>query len=106
MTDEQDGSIDLTDHGLEVLAVAAGQAPQWIRRSDDREVFAEKLVVQTAKTGRVSERAVDQDNGGISHRKLPLSDRVSVTRICEAGLKSAGGPLSAYANPRRLQGVA
>jgi len=29
--------------------------------------LAEKLVIQTAKAGRVSERAVDENNGGISH---------------------------------------
>jgi hypothetical protein len=45
MTDEQDRSVDLIDHALEVLAVAAGQTSQRVRRSDDRYVFAEKLVV-------------------------------------------------------------
>ena len=75
MTDEQDRPVDLTDHGLEVIPVAAGQASQRVRRSDDRHALAEKFVVQAAKARSVSERAVDQNNGGISHRKLPLSNR-------------------------------
>jgi hypothetical protein len=80
MTDEQDGPVDLTDHSLEVLAVPAAQTSQRVRRSDHRHTFAEKLVVQTAKAGRVSERAVDQDDGGISHGKLPFqSDERAIT---------------------------
>jgi len=45
MSDKQDRSIDLVNHALQVLAVAAGQTSQRVRRSDDRYVFAEKLVV-------------------------------------------------------------
>ena len=67
MTDEQDGPVDLVDHALEIVAVAASQSSQRVRRSDDRQVFAEKLVVQAAKAGCVSERAVDENDGGITH---------------------------------------
>jgi hypothetical protein len=67
MTDQQDRSVDLINHGLDVFTVAAAQTAQRVRRSDDRHVFAEELVIQTAKAGCVSERAVDQNNGGISH---------------------------------------
>src|SRR6478609_4730226 len=80
MTDQQDRPADLTDHALEVLAVAACQTAQRIRRSDDRYVFAEKLVVQAAKAGRVSERAMDENDSGIRHRKSPLSSRMNGSR--------------------------
>jgi hypothetical protein len=59
MTDEQHRAADLVDHAPEVLAVASAQPAQRIRRSDDRLRLSEKLVVQTAKAGCVSERAVD-----------------------------------------------
>ena len=67
MTDEQDRPVDLTEHALEVLPITATETSQRIRRSDDRHVFAQKLVVQAAKTGRVSKRAVDENNGGTGH---------------------------------------
>jgi len=56
MTDQQDRPADLTNHGPEVRTVAAAETPQRVRRSDDRYVFAEELVIQTAKAGCVSER--------------------------------------------------
>jgi hypothetical protein len=77
VTDEQDRSVDLIDHALEVLAVAAAQAAQRIRRSDDHHVFAAKLVAQAAKARRISERAVDENDGGISHCGLPLSGQMN-----------------------------
>jgi hypothetical protein len=80
MTDEQDRLVDLIDHALEVLPVAAAQAAQRIRRSDHRDAFAEKLVVQAAKAGRISERAVDEDDGGVSHCQVPLSSWMNGTR--------------------------
>jgi hypothetical protein len=60
VTDQQDRPVDLVNHSLEVLTVAAAEAAQRVRRSDDCHVFAEELVVQTAKAGCVSERAVDE----------------------------------------------
>src|SRR5262249_18740822 len=72
MTDEQDRPADLIDHALEVVPVAAAQAAERIWRSDDRYVFVEKLVVQTAKAGRVSERAMDENDGRSSHCESPL----------------------------------
>jgi len=72
MSDEQDRSVDLIDHALQVIAVAAAQTTKRIRWSDDRHLFAEKLVVQAAKAGRVSERAVDENDGGISHCVTPF----------------------------------
>ena len=47
--DEQDRSGHLVDHVLQVLAVAAGQSAQRVRRGDHRGVFVEKFVVQTTK---------------------------------------------------------
>ena len=74
VTDEQDRPVDLIDDALELLGVAAAQTAQRVRRSDDRHVFAEELVIQAAKAGCVSKRAVDEDNGGISHLQSPGSD--------------------------------
>jgi hypothetical protein len=54
------------ENALEVLAVAAAQTAQRVRGSHDRYVFGEKLVVQTTKTGCVSERAVDENDGWTS----------------------------------------
>ena len=53
MTDEQDGPVDLTDHALEVLAVAAAQTTERIRRGEDLQAVAKKPVVQIAKARRV-----------------------------------------------------
>jgi hypothetical protein len=72
MTDEQDWPTDLLDYALEILAVAAGQAAQRVRRSDDRDVFAEKFVVQTTKAGCVGERTVDENDRWISPCELPF----------------------------------
>jgi hypothetical protein len=77
MTDQQDRPGDLTNHGLEAVAVAAVETAQRVRRSDHRHVFAEKLVIQTTKAGRVSERAVDENNGWISHFQSLRSDWVN-----------------------------
>src|SRR5262249_49399172 len=72
MTDEQHGPVDLTDDLLEVFAVAARQATQRIRRGEDRYVFLDQPVVQRAKAGCVSERAVDEDDGWTGHADYPL----------------------------------
>jgi hypothetical protein len=63
VTNQENRPVDLTDHALEVLAVPAAQASQRIWGSDDRHVLAAKLVVQAAKAGSVSERAVDKNDG-------------------------------------------
>src|SRR5262249_42512955 len=88
VTDEQDRSVDLVDHPLEGVAVAAGQSAQRIRRRDHRHVFAEQLVVQTAKAGCVSERAVDENNGGISHSNSSSDQMKSPRASADAGTKS------------------
>ena len=63
--DEQNGPVDLADDALEVPAVAAGQSSQRVRRSDDRQVLADKLVVQCTKAGYIGERAVHENDGGV-----------------------------------------
>ena len=91
MTGQQDRPADLFDHGLEVLTVAAGQAAQRVRRSQDRHVFAEELVMQAAKPGCVRERAVDENNGGVSHFLSPRAGRMNGPRASgDAGSKSTG----------------
>ena len=99
MTDEQDRPVDLTDHALEVLPVAAGQTSQRIRRSDHRHALAEKLVIQAAEAGGVGKRSVDENDGWLSHCKLPLSHRSERTRACDVGTATPGGSLSAYVGP-------
>src|SRR4051794_4549520 len=65
VSDQQNRSVDFLDHAFEVLAVAAGQPAQRVRRGDHRGLFAEKLVVKTTEARCVSKRAVDEDDGGI-----------------------------------------
>src|SRR5262249_50075507 len=45
MPHQKDRPIDLMKNALEVLAVAATETSQGIRRSDDRHVFAQELVI-------------------------------------------------------------
>jgi hypothetical protein len=67
MTDQQDRRVDLTNHSFGVLTVAAAETTQGVRWSDDPHVFADEFVIQTAKAGCIRERAVHENNSGISH---------------------------------------
>ena len=49
VADEQDRPVDLLDNALEVLAVAAAQTAQRVRRSDDGDLFAHKFVVRARR---------------------------------------------------------
>src|SRR5262249_21362050 len=69
MTDQQDRPVDLINHRLEVVTVAAAQTAQRVRRGDHPHVFAEEVVVHAAGAGGIRARAVDEnDSGGTAGR--------------------------------------
>jgi hypothetical protein len=80
MTYEQNGSVDLGDHPREVVPVTPAQAPQRIRRDQHWHALADELVVQTTKARCVSERAVNENDGGISHSNYPLKSGIGVLK--------------------------
>ena len=66
-------AVDLPDNGLHVLRVAAGNAPQQVRRCLDRQPVTGELGVQPAPARRVRESAVNEDNGWVGHIGSPRS---------------------------------
>src|SRR5262245_40390915 len=80
MTYQQDRAIELTYYRLEGLAVTAAETAQRVRRSDDLYAFVEESFIEPAKAGRVSERAVDEHNVGISHSSHLAPDQMSSQR--------------------------